>query len=188
MKEVHEVFKKEPIHKGMAYLAEKLDLKNVICQEFKSEEAQKYKWDNIQTLISMGEAPEGDPPLSLHDFLSNALLDQAKQDKGSRKGDRVNLLTLHSAKGLEFPACFIVSMEEGILPHEKSLQEKGLEEERRLLYVGITRAKKYLTISMAKKRTSHGKERPTTPSRFLFELPKETLLVESYERPSPFIY
>jgi DNA helicase-2/ATP-dependent DNA helicase PcrA len=189
IKDAKEVFEKEPIHKGMAHLAEKLDLKNVICQEFKSEEAQKYKWDNIQTLIAMAEPTDENPSLSLHDFLSNTMLDQAKQDKGSKnKGDRVNLLTLHSAKGLEFAACFIVSVEEGILPHERSLQEKGLEEERRLFYVGITRAKKYLTISMAKKRSSHGKERPTTPSRFLFELPKETLLAEPFERPSPFIY
>jgi superfamily I DNA/RNA helicase len=95
-------------------------------------------------------------------------------------GDKVQLMTLHSAKGLEFPACFIVGMEDHILPHEKSLIETGLEEERRLFYVGITRAQKFLTLSMARCRMRMGKSHPTTPSRFLFEIPKNLLKPTSH--------
>ena len=94
---------------------------------------------------------------------------------GAQSDQGVNLLTFHSAKGLEFEACFIVGVEDHILPHEKSLSENGLEEERRLFYVAITRAKKHLTISMARNRKRMGKESNSSPSRFLFEVPKENL-------------
>ena len=73
--------------------------------------------------------------------------------------DKVNLMTFHSAKGLEFEACFLVCLEDHIMPHEKSVAEGNLEEERRLMYVAITRAKKHLCMSMAKKRKQMGRER-----------------------------
>ena len=84
-------------------------------------------------------------------------------------------MTFHSAKGLEFPACFLVSLEDHIIPHEKSLKETGLEEERRLMYVAITRARHHLILSMAQQRNRMGKESPSRPSRFLFEIPKDLL-------------
>ena len=84
-------------------------------------------------------------------------------------------MTIHSSKGLEFEACFIVGLEDNILPHEKSLMETSLEEERRLFYVAITRAKRYLTLSMARTRLYKGKPKATNPSRFLFEIPKDFL-------------
>ena len=90
-------------------------------------------------------------------------------------------MTLHSAKGLEFAACFIVGLEDHILPHEKSLLETGIEEERRLFYVGITRARKFLTLSMARSRMRMGKAQPTNPSRFLFEIPKPLLKATSHK-------
>jgi DNA helicase-2/ATP-dependent DNA helicase PcrA len=102
-------------------------------------------------------------------------LDGLKYNKKERSQDRVNLLTFHSAKGLEFTACFLVAIEDRYLPHEKSLLEGNLEEERRLFYVAITRAKKYLTISMAKNRTVHGKA-------------KELILVEHSDRPLSFLH
>jgi DNA helicase-2/ATP-dependent DNA helicase PcrA len=96
-------------------------------------------------------------------------------------------MTLHSAKGLEFEACYIVGLEDHLLPHEKNQTAEKLEEERRLFYVGITRAKKYLTLSMCRSRKKHGKPVPSNPSRFLFEIPKEVVKVGSWNLPEPFL-
>jgi DNA helicase-2/ATP-dependent DNA helicase PcrA len=184
MEEAKEVFKTKKLHEATNWLVDKLDIKTALKDEFKSEKAQEFKWENIQTLVSMTESEE---ELTLHDFLSSSVLDGYKHSKKDRFPDRVNLLTFHSSKGLEFTACFLVGIEDRYLPHERSLLEGNLEEERRLFYVAITRAKKYLTISMAKNRTSHGKDRPTNPSRFLFELPKELLEIEHADRPLSFL-
>lgn len=103
---------------------------------------------------------------------------------GSSKQERenkVNLMTIHSAKGLEFEACFLVCLEDHIMPHEKSLGSAGLEEERRLMYVAMTRAKKHLILSMSRQRKKMGKQTQTIPSRFVFEIPKEILKVTSYQ-------
>lgn len=98
-----------------------------------------------------------------------------------QREDRVNVMTFHSAKGLEFTSCYLVGLEDHIIPHEKSLFETGLEEERRLMYVAMTRAKKHLTLSMARKRKKMGKEITTNPSRFLFEIPKELVRITSWQ-------
>jgi DNA helicase-2/ATP-dependent DNA helicase PcrA len=86
-------------------------------------------------------------------------------------------MTLHSAKGLEFPLVFLVGMEEGLFPHSRSIEEAGgrLEEERRLCYVGITRAREHLVLSYAEVRRMHGSENYSRPSRFIDELPAERL-------------
>jgi DNA helicase-2/ATP-dependent DNA helicase PcrA len=99
--------------------------------------------------------------------------------KGKKQGreDQVQLMTLHSAKGLEFPVCFLIGLEDHLLPHVRSSELGGVEEERRLFYVGITRAQKLLVLSMARFRTRMGKQVPSAPSRFLFEIPKELLNV-----------
>jgi len=84
-------------------------------------------------------------------------------------------MTLHAAKGLEFPHVFIMGMEEGLLPHRESLDEERLEEERRLAYVGITRAQQSLTFTLTKKRKRYGEWVDSEPSRFLEEIPTELL-------------
>jgi DNA helicase-2/ATP-dependent DNA helicase PcrA len=94
------------------------------------------------------------------------------------KGEKINLMTMHAAKGLEFDIVFLPGWEEGLFPHQKSLEEKGdaaLEEERRLAYVGITRAKKQAYISFSMNRFYHGDWMESLASRFIEELPKENI-------------
>src|SRR5690554_419602 len=89
------------------------------------------------------------------------------------QGDQVQLMTLHASKGLEFPHVFMVGMEEGLLPHQSSIDEGMVEEERRLAYVGITRAQHSLTFTMARERRQYGEVVRPEPSRFLYELPQD---------------
>jgi ATP-dependent exoDNAse (exonuclease V) beta subunit len=102
--------------------------------------------------------------------------DPDANDKEKRQKDAVTLMTLHSAKGLEYPHVYLVGLEEGILPHQRSLLDGGqsLAEERRLCYVGVTRARDTLTITLSKHRMKWGKLHATLPSRFLFEMRGET--------------
>ncbi len=122
--------------------------------------------------------PEWVAHLSLMDILERQAEDQQL--------DRVALMTLHAAKGLEFPHVFLVGMEEEILPHANNLDEPHLlEEERRLAYVGITRAQKSLTFSLAQRRKRYGDTVHCEPSRFLNELPQEDLIWEGGKRATP---
>ena len=127
--------------------------------------------ENIKELRSVAqEFPK------LNEFLENVALVEA-QDTSLRSPDNsVTLMTLHAAKGLEFPVIFIVGMEEGLFPHSRSLWDKGeLEEERRLAYVGITRAKELLYLSYADRRLYFGQRSSNPPSRFLIDIPEELL-------------
>jgi superfamily I DNA/RNA helicase len=114
----------------------------------------------------------------LEEFLENITLDSDREEEAD-KGDVVTLITMHSCKGLEFPRVFIVGLEDGLLPHTRSTVEGTLDEERRLFYVGVTRAMLSLTISHCASRKKYGQLLPCHPSRFLKELPAE--LVEHAE-------
>lgn len=180
-------FAEKPLYKSLEWLLEKIDYKKAITDEAKTEKMRQFKWENTQECINAlaqyEENIENKNELSLQHFISNSLLnnDASPIRKESMDEDKVHLLTLHSAKGLEFEACFIMGLEDHILPHEKSLLETGVEEERRLFYVGITRAKRYLTLSMARQRRSMGQLKNTSPSRFLFEIPKELYEITNYK-------
>jgi len=134
------------------------------------------RWENLEELgrkaAEFGRL-EGDEALSL--FLEGVAL-VSDVDALGDEGDRVPLLTLHTAKGLEFPVVFMIGMEEGVFPHSRSLTDpEQMEEERRLAYVGLTRAKDRLYLVRAFRRSSYGFDEPTTPSRFLADIPPELL-------------
>ncbi len=138
---------------------------------------------NVDELVNAAEEYDRThPDGSLEDFLERVALVQ-DVDTWDGHTEAVSLMTLHSAKGLEFPVVFICGLEEGLLPHAQSLHsEAELEEERRLFYVGITRAKEELTLLHAAHRSRYGLEVPSVSSRFLEELPKES--VEEVDRTS----
>ncbi len=134
---------------------------------------------NVDELLSAAREFDDshDDETSLERFLEQAVLVN-ETDAWEHNDDRVTLMTLHAAKGLEFPYVLIVGLEHGILPHERSLNDDtGLEEERRLLFVGITRAQQRLHLSYAISRFRRGSNRPAMPSEFLMELPREEMNV-----------
>jgi DNA helicase-2/ATP-dependent DNA helicase PcrA len=139
-----------------------------------SEENQS-RLDNIKELRSVA----AEFPIIL-EFLENVALVEAQETKHANDQNAVTLMTLHSAKGLEFPVVFMVGMEEGLFPHSRALWDTNqLEEERRLAYVGITRAKEVLYLTYADRRLYFGQRSSNPPSRFLMDLPQK--LVDSSE-------
>ncbi len=148
--------------------------------------------ENIDEFLSVTqEFEKASEDKSLIAFLTDLALvadiDKLDEDENEQK-EAVTLMTLHSAKGLEFPVVFLIGMEEGVFPHSRSLfEEEEMEEERRLAYVGITRAEEELFLTNARMRTLYGKTNANPVSRFIGEIPEELLEKEGQEKPaSPF--
>ena len=141
-------------------------------------EARVENLDELVNVASRFEPTQEDIEAGLSElsaFLSHATL-EAGENQGEASDDCVQLMTLHSAKGLEFPVVFLVGMEEGLFPSQRSVDDEGrLEEERRLAYVGITRAREKLFVTHAESRRMHGTEMLARPSRFLGEMPAELI-------------
>ena len=148
-------------------------------EEEKSLESE-LRIDNLTEFKSITASfEERTGSVNLNDFLEEISL-IADMSEHRESDDAVTLMTIHSAKGLEFKVVFLIGMEEGIFPHANSLMEaEGLEEERRLMYVGITRAKEILYITNAKRRMLYGKESLNLPSRFIEEIDSDLLEVEN---------
>jgi DNA helicase-2/ATP-dependent DNA helicase PcrA len=135
------------------------------------------RWANLLELRSVTTRYDDLEPEDALDRLLEETALVADQDSYEGEADAVTLITLHAAKGLEFPVVFIAGLEEGLFPHSRALDdERELEEERRLAYVGITRAKRRLYLSHAWRRATWGMGQASVPSRFLIEIPAELMI------------
>lgn len=149
-------------------------LKNTCNTPKQAEARMKNVWEIVEWVRKLHDDGAGKETLS--DIIAHmSLVDMLERNSEEKEQDAVTLMTLHAAKGLEFPSVFLVGAEEELLPHANSLDDHGIQEERRLTYVGITRAQKNLTISYAKVRSRYGESSTVEPSRFLDELPPEHL-------------
>lgn len=137
--------------------------------------AADRRLDNVMELIGWLDKMARDSEKSFADVIANVTLMGMLEREQEPSDGHVSLMTLHAAKGLEFPHVFLVGMEEELLPHRSSIESDNVEEERRLAYVGITRAKRSLTFSLARRRKRFGEHVECVPSRFLAELPADDL-------------
>ncbi|NJN17585.1 MAG: UvrD-helicase domain-containing protein [Oscillochloris sp.] len=153
------------------YLLERVAVREALEREHGADEAED-RWNNVQELRSVSVEYVNLPiEAQLPTFLEEVAL-VANVDRMDREANAVTCITLHQAKGLEYPVVFLIGLEEGLLPHSRSTDDRDkLEEERRLLYVGMTRARQRLYLSYAFRRMSFGRTNMSTPSRFLSTIP-----------------
>jgi DNA helicase II / ATP-dependent DNA helicase PcrA len=169
-------FSHPPFSDALRWLIDTIGYKKAIQEEVKSDKARDYKWENVEAFIQTAQEFTDLPTLLETLSLDSGQFQRPNKEEPGHE-NRANLMTFHSAKGLEFSLCFLVGLEDNIMPHERSVSERGLEEERRLMYVAMTRAKHHLILSMARTRKRYGKDVSQNPSRFLFEIPSELLKV-----------
>ena len=148
-----------------------------------SAKAAEMRMKNVTQLFSwvteMLEGSDDEEPMTLAQVVTRLTLrDMMERNEEEDNSDQVQLMTLHASKGLEFPYVFLIGMEEGLLPHQTSIDEGSVEEERRLAYVGITRAQRELIFTYARERRQFGEVSRTEASRFLHELPQDDLIWE----------
>ena len=156
-----------------------VDFHDWLMRQCKTEKEKESRNEGVGTTIaSLTEAIKKGK--SLGDFLDRTALDSEKEEDLDKKSG-VTLITLHAAKGLEYPVVYLVGLEEGILPHKRSLEEGTRDEERRLLYVGITRAKERLTMTYCSTRVKWGKQEACEPSTFIRELLPDWIQEEDYD-------
>lgn len=167
-----------PVSKLIEKVIESIDYYGYIDELYKGdkEEAEERK-DNVKEFISVAmEFEQNSGEKDLETFLTGVALTSESSEE--EEIDKVSLMTIHTSKGLEFPVVFIVGMEDGLFPIARavrSMSDSEIEEERRLCYVGITRAKEILYLTLTQKRTLYGKTNPSIASRFMEELPKECI-------------
>lgn len=169
-------------------MIEDIDYEGWLHQNASTPKVAEKRMENVYTLLESIKstlARDDDENKDNEQKINDAVAKLVLQDLLDRQEeedltDRVQLMTLHASKGLEFPYVFLIGMEEELLPHRNSIDENNIEEERRLAYVGITRAQKVLTLSLAATRKQFGEKQSTTPSRFIDELPEEDLEREGF--------
>ena len=167
---------KEPVRLVLRELIEDIGYAGYCFEEASTPQQAQKRLDNVMQLIDwVANLLEKHRDYSLADALHTLMLIDRLDKEDDSDDDVLQLMTLHAAKGLEFPFVYLVGMEEGILPHLMSEAEEQIQEERRLAYVGITRAQQMLTLSMARLRRRGGQILSCSPSRFLAELPQDTL-------------
>jgi superfamily I DNA/RNA helicase len=174
--------------KTLKALIDEINYRDYISELYKTPEAAFRKTENLEGFIeSVRHYESAEVSPSIHGFLETMALTDLMDENEEKGGYGVTLISFHSSKGLEFPVVFIAGTEEDILPHKKSADtQEGIEEERRLFYVGITRAMHELYITYTNQRSKYGKETPSIPSRFLEELPEAaTKKLDRFEKLSP---
>ena len=184
--EMLEVWRKQVEFLNITELTEQILAQSGYLDSLKEslKEEDQDRLENIEELLNVTYEYDRDPEAghTLDEFLANVSLLSSTDVNSPDNTDRVMMMSLHSAKGLEFPVVFLAGMEEGVFPHSRSLDDEDeLEEERRLCYVGMTRAKDLLYLSYAYGRTFYGRTTNNQPSRFIGEIPKELL----YDRKQP---
>ena len=181
-----EIQRSEPERAVRSMLAS-LHYEEYLYEYATSPKAAEMQSKNVATLFDwvadMLKGDEFNEPMNLNQIVTRLTLrDMLERGEEEDDSDQVQLMTLHASKGLEFPYVFLIGMEEGILPHQTSIDEDNVEEERRLAYVGITRAQQNLWFSLCKERRQFGELIRPEPSRFLLELPEDDL---QWEREKP---
>lgn len=171
-----------------------IDYEGWLHQNSASSKAAEKRMENVFYLVeslqktidkNSGDEDEGEES-RIEDAVAKLVLrDMMERQEEEDLSDQVQLMTLHASKGLEFPHVFMVGMEEELLPHRNSIEDNNIEEERRLTYVGITRAQRTLTMTLAGKRKQFGEMSETTPSRFLEELSAEDVEWEGFGEHNP---
>ncbi|EST17802.1 ATP-dependent DNA helicase Rep [Pseudomonas putida S610] len=181
----HKVALDDPIA-ALHEMIRDIDYENWIRQQTASDKAAEFRISNVWFLVealknTLEKDEEGD--MTIEDAIGKLVLRDMleRQQEEEENADGVQMMTLHASKGLEFPYVFIMGMEEEILPHRSSIEADTIEEERRLAYVGITRARQTLAFTFAAKRKQYGEVIDCTPSRFLDELPPEDLSWEGLD-------
>ena len=159
----------------MSALVEEVGYKEELRRTCKTPEEFLKRESNLFDILNDMSAHRGRSDKGLRGFLDEVSLDQEREEEDKDKKKGVTLITLHAAKGLEFPIVYLLGLEEGVIPHERSKMEGTIDEERRLLYVGITRAMRSLTISYCLHRIKFGTAMPCHPSSFIKEFPEETI-------------
>lgn len=161
-------------------------------RSYPDPETRRQRWAAVEEVLNFAEnhqrrRKDGSLLTFLHELALEANDDPTSEDDSKRNA--VTLMTLHAAKGLEYPRVYLVGMEEGLLPHTRSVAEDTVDEERRLAYVGVTRARENLTLTWTKTRARHGHRVQSMPSRFLFEIreqkPPEGWVACGEEAPQP---
>ena len=181
----HKVALEDPIA-ALHEMIRDIDYENWIRQQTASDKAAEFRISNVWFLVealknTLEKDEEGD--MTIEDAIGKLVLRDMleRQQEEEENAEGVQMMTLHASKGLEFPYVFIMGMEEEILPHRSSIEADTIEEERRLAYVGITRARQTLAFTFAAKRKQYGEIIDCTPSRFLDELPPEDLAWEGLD-------
>lgn len=174
-----EVSQRDP-KEAVKQLIHGIDYESWLYETSSSAKAAEMRMRNVNQLYSwmteMLQGDELDEPMTLVQVVSRfTLRDMLERGESDEALDQVQLMTLHASKGLEFPYVFLVGMEEGLLPHQSSIDEENIDEERRLAYVGITRAQQELFFSLCRERRQFGELIRPEPSRFLLELPQDDL-------------
>ena len=167
----------EPVAGLTRRLIDDIDYRDWLRESARDPRQAEKAGENVDELLEwLGRASADGEAGTLSEALGRlSLMDMLDRQDGEDGGNEVRLMTLHAAKGLEFPTVFLVGCEEDLLPHRSNLEGPGLEEERRLAYVGLTRARQRLFLTFAAKRKRYGDVIDCSPSRFLEELPAETL-------------